>query len=528
MHYKIKLILFFTTIILITSSNARITRNKTFLKFGSTGQDQVLQKNMTSYFIHENKLKHDKKAPYSPNEMKNKYAYNNFFISTSVFYMQSDNSTALAKYFFPNGKTELTVKGYGAVFDENDNQISSSPDIFAEWLGIPSSEEMDAPTKHTFSSKIKISPKMEKIGTTIHIHKVIAKSFWISLFFPFEEVKTSTNLQEYDITKNRNISKEPESGSLYFEEPLTATEAFVHPLMKYGKIDNKTHRLSGLADINLKAGFTKKYNNKITFDFYANVIFPTSHKPTAEYLFEPIIGNAKHWGTGFGSNLNVNLNEKLTFISSFDYQYFFRNEEKRSFDLKQNGPWSRYMAATLNLPRTRPERLINYLTLDADVTPGSVTNFLFAIHGKTGSFNLEIGTNVESRSTEKVRFKKEIEKNVGIAWYNEDEADSLLYEFDDPKQVFQFTNSNGKINNSMTINKDNADSHFVSIKNSDINISSATSQNSLLLKLYSTFGVHGKLNKKPFLLNIGGNYNIPANRKELESWNIWGQINISI
>jgi len=484
--------------------------NKTFFKYNPVGQNLVFQNSMSSFFI--NKMK------------TNKHIFNNFFIGCSVFYEESTSSNDLARYFFPNNKTELVIKGHNATGTVGG--VPGDRDVFAEWLGIPSTNDLTDSDEHRFSSKIKISPSLERVGTTIYLYKTIFKNFYFSLFFPFEEVKTNAHLQEFDVTGERPKDSDPSPASLYFEEPLNATQAFVHPLMKYGKIDNQPHKLAGLADIKARIGYTKKFNDDSNFDLYASLVIPTGYKPKAEYLFEPIVGNANHVGIGAGFNLNLEIIENFSFISNVDYQYLFKNEEKRSFDLKENGPWSRYMAATIGLPRTRPERLINYLTQGLNVTPGSLLNCLFAFHYNQGIFNLEIGSNLQYQAEEKVALKKVWGERVGITFYREDDnAHSLI-----DSRAIERTYSKAKINSAMIIDlaSPNIDDPGKFIEQNNINLDSAKHPSFASYLLYASIGVEGKLNEKPFLFNLGGSYNIGSSNKALDCWNIWLQTNISI
>ncbi|MCK4650613.1 hypothetical protein KAT08_00400 [Candidatus Babeliales bacterium] len=529
--------LFFSQVLL-----SRVTTNKTFFKHSYVGQDLIMQNAMSSYFIHDMKLKKfsykikdkDKVVKsgilsrlFSPKSLKKSVdfkeefanKYDNFFISSSVFYEESSSSSDLAKYFFPNGKTELTVKGYQAADD------TGAPDIFAEWLGIPSSGDLNVPGDHNFTSKIKISPYLKRVGTTLYIHKVLHKNFWTSVFAPFVEVSTNIHFKEFDIGGQRPEGLMPDPRNLYFEEPLNATQAFVHPLMKYGRIDNKVHRLSGLADINLRLGYTKKFRDVTTWDIYSGFVIPTGYKPTAEYLFEPIVGNCQHFGVNFGFNLVSHFARDSYFISSFDYQYLFESSEKRSFDLKQNGPWSRYMAATVGLPRTRPERLINFLTQDLNVTPRSLVNFLLALHFKHNKFNLEIGSDIECRSTEKVRLKNGFSENIGIAFYNEGSPDTLI---EGGAETYNRSYSAAKIDLPMIINPNIADAGINIINADQLDLSSAKHSNILSFKFYLSTGFDGTINNKPFLLDIGGTYGIGSDNKILDYWNIWTKLNISI
>jgi hypothetical protein len=294
--------------------------------------------------------------------------------------------------------------------------------------------------------------------------------------------------------------------------------------MQYGKIDNKVHRLAGLADITLRLGCTKEFRDVITFDVYTGFVIPTGYKPTAEYLFEPLVGNGQHFGVNFGYNLVSKITGDISFVSCFDYRYLFEGKEKRSFDLKQNGPWSRYMAATVGLPRNRPQRLINYLTDDVYVSPGSLANILFAFHIKHKKYNFEIGSDIECRAAENIHLKKGFNTYVGIALYDEDDPSSMLV----PElETYNRTNPRAKINETMLVARDDYTT-FEAITYDQLNLDSAKHPNIVSAKFYVSVGAQGTINDKPFLFNIGGTYAFGSDNKALDYWNMYMKLSMSI
>lgn len=505
-----------------------------------------MQKSMSSHFIHKMKM-----SDYSPkvkelvepgviskwfnrNKTKKvkqtykvdaqyKKEYDNFFLAKSYFYEETAASSDLSKYFFPGGKRELVIKGAG---------VAGDPDIYAEWLGIPSSGAITAELDHRFESKVTIAPYMKRVGTNVYVHKVLHDNFWFSVFAPIVEVSTNMNLKEFDIVNARGIHSRPQDGAgnashLYFEEPLNATQAFVHPLMKYGKIDNKTHRLAGVADVAVKLGYTKKHKTSLTWSPYIGFVIPTGYKPTAEYLFEPLVGNCQHFAVNAGFDFVWKLTGSLSFLSAIDYQYLFESNQKRSMDLKDNGPWSRYMAATLNLPRNRPERLINYLTKDVEVTPRSHFNGLAALRFNHAKFNFEIGADLEWRDSEKIRLYQGMEDMVGIAFYSYDNTSGLI-QAGPLNDIYGRTYHEAKINEPMIIDLATADPAFVAITPDDLDLNSARHPSFVSAKVFASAGFDGHINNIPFLFSIGGSYTFGDSNKSLDSWGVWGQINLSV
>ena len=504
---KSKNILLILLLSIVTTKIFAVT-NKTFFMPNTKGQELIINQTQTNNFM----------RAYIKGNLNE-----NFFMSGSIFYEESCSAGGLSKYFMPNGKTELIVRGHKAAED------SGAPDIYAEWLGIPSSVDMDEGDDHTFSSRFTISPEIKRWGTNFFVYKKIHKHFWLSVLVPFANVATNARLKESGINGNRSEGLIPTDNAgapwaLYYEEPLNVTQALSHPLMKYGKIDNIKHQKAGIADINLRLGVNKKYADKYLFDFYTQAIIPTADKPTAEYLFEPIVGNGHHFGVGCGLKFSTEF-KNFTFLTNFDYLYLFQGTEKRSFDL-HNRPWSRYMAATLGLPRTRPERLINFLTKDFKVSPGSHFNALFSIDYSRDKFHFEFGTNIECRSSENVSLKDGWSEGVAIAYYGDDP--SGLYPVDPVQLTYNKSHSKAKIDSSMIIGTNNGDANFTPIKNSDLNLNSARSLNSLSINPYLNIGFDGKFISNLFNISSGIFYKANSNNKSLGSFGFWLNGTISI
>ncbi len=487
---KSKKIIILLLLSIVTTKIFAVT-NKTFFLPNTKGQELIINQTQTNNFM----------RTYIKDNLMN----DNFFMSGSMFYEESCSAGGLSQYFMPNGKTELVVQGQAVA-------VPGVTDIYAEWLGIPSSvADMDG--DHNFSSRISISPEIKRWGTNLFVYKKIHKHFWLSVLVPFANVATNAELKEFGITGQRSEGLVPNNDILYYEEPLNVTQALSHPLMKYGKIDNIKHQNAGIADINLRLGINKKYADKYLFDFYTQAVIPTADKPTAEYLFEPIVGNGHHFGVGCGLKFNTEF-KNFTFLTSFDYLYLFQGTEKRSFDL-YNGPWSRYMAATLGLPRTRPERLINFLTKDFKVSPGSQFNALFSIDYNKDKFHFEFGTNIECRSSESVRLKDGWSENVAITYYVDGNPSSL---FNGP--TWNQSYSRASIDKPMVI-ASGQDTSYTPVSSSDINLNSARVLNSLSVNPYFNIGFDGTFNNNPFNISSGLFYKANSNNKSIGSIGFW-------
>jgi len=116
------------------------------------------------------------------------------------------------------------------------------------------------------------------------------------------------------------------------------------------KIQNCSHSLATLADLSLVVGYNFVERQKYHFGAGAKVVAPTGNRPEGKYLFEPIVGNGKHWELGAYFTGHAQLWECQDEDASFGLYidatltHLFKTRQRRTADLI-NRPLSRYMLA---------------------------------------------------------------------------------------------------------------------------------------------------------------------------------------
>jgi len=536
------------------------TSGKTFFMPRSIGSDGVLFHAGSHHFIKKNKPS------------------NRFFLSASAFYQESTNSKDLSRYFFPCGKDCLQIKGALAQGDR---------DISGTWLQIAGKNidpdgttfpdgtafaDAAANTTHKdvelylneFESKITIRPEFKRFGTTLQLYKnlgFISNRLWMSLDFPCIYVETNTRLRECNIKnaiKNRNELSDntfqilDNGGEITRREPasllqkLNATEAFNNPLWKYGKIKCGVQKLAGLADINGKLGFDFMQKKSIHLSGYGKVVIPTGYEPTAEFMFEPIVGNGQHFGLGVGATIDVKLIDKekkrLTFASNIDYVYLFSNTQKRSFDLTSNGQWSRYL---LVVDRERAKRTlqpgINFFTQDARVTPKSEINWTNSLNFSFKKIMFEAGYNFWYKSKESIRLNACLPKELFIANTHfgtrdiRNAGDVVDDELFDIQSFSSATIKKHLSDNEADREPNPADAADLlvpvftkNIKSGDLNLCSGAHPSYTSHKFYLATGLNASWKKQPFQAHVGGSYEFADGNKGLDLWSIWLKFSINV
>lgn len=429
----------------------------------------------------------------------------NFKILGTTFYKESTNSSDLAKYFFPGNKTELTIQGPG---------VAGTPDISSSWLAITDDQENFI---ENFSSKIKINPKQQSFGLNLQLFKnlnFINKRIIISASFPFMQVQTDLNFNEYD--KSVQLEKLPLDISNKFLA-ANATEAFDHSLLHYAKLKDGVQKLAGLADIKLALEGLLKINSRVDINVSVYGVIPTGYKPRMKYLFEPIVGNGKHFGLGANTTIDIKIwkhkNKKIKLIGGIDYQYLFENDNKRTFDLIKNGSWSRYLDARRDGGLGFVD-LTNITTLNVDVTPRSNINSFLTFLYKHKHFSLQLGYNLWWRNSEKLKLKENLDEIYAITGI------STIIGFNPKAYYLNATIKDNGINH-----PNNA---FSAITKDDLNLASGRISEALSNKFSLNIGFDGKISNSKYWINAGSSYEIASKNSALSMWELNLQTGISI
>lgn len=175
---------------------------------------------------------------------------------------------------------------------------------------------------------------------------------WFSAHAPVVHVRS-----ELRVTESNNGA---ESVLPYFrgEEVAEGQEA-----LAYGKWAECRQSKTRLSDVHMDLG----YNFWSCEDYHAglslHVSAPAGNRPCGAYLFEPIVGNGKHWAVGAGFTGHVSLWSCEENDSDFGLyvdatvSHLFKARQTRTFDLK-NKANSRYVVAQ---------------PLNDDLTPADIT-----------------------------------------------------------------------------------------------------------------------------------------------------------
>lgn len=357
--------------------NATSSVSTSFFRPRSFSQDAVLSLGLINYEHYQTLKEKDKKS--------------SLIFDIMGMYFNSTKGEALARYFFIESKTELTV---GA---------DNFSDISAPWLQIVQPGNADA----QFKSIMRIRPERQVVGGALNLFADIGRylatvdrrlrNFWFNFFMPVIYVRHNMHFTEQIIVP----ASPPGPGGI-----SNAREAFNNPEWHYGKIPTCTKTKVGIDDIQAKLGYDVIRNYFNHFGFYGVVFMPTGHKSKAEFLFEPTMGSGGHPGLGGGIDGEYNwwhgVADNISLLADVRYTYFFKGLEHRLYDLFFNGDWSRYLLVTNGKDLNTPLPLVNFAQQELMIRPRHNFEIWTALHYEYGNFNLEFGYDFWWRNTEEV------------------------------------------------------------------------------------------------------------------------------
>lgn len=372
-------------------------------------------------------------------------------------YSRSISPCHITQYFFGCGQP-LVVSGAKVA-------LRGDADVLADYFGLP----------QDFKSTVFFSPLVQNVFADLNVFvglDALCRGMYFRMHLPF--VRTS-----WDMQLSECIEEPGEMGYIpgyMASEALTRADLVqnvsswfrgnravgdLHPL-QYGLIDGNRSE-GGLADVHMAIGWNPVLNERYHFGFNIRVTIPTGNSSKAVYLFEPIIGNARHWECGFGLSGHSWMFESdngchnLFVYGDANVMHLFGSCQKRSFDFKGNGPGSRYIlieemgapivkgllfngfdpdSPALNQYHGSIMPAINQTTLNVHVNVAIQADIVlkFAYHYKNFSFDL--GYDFWGRTGEKFKFRQPFpEKSFAV------KGDATVYGFANTNNDFVAINA---------------------------------------------------------------------------------------
>ena len=279
--------------------------------------------------------------------------------------------------------------------------------INSVWLGLRDTGYLSAAggTALLFSSTFSIDPQSKDVGT--HLYAYVNLDDWFCGLWA--DMATA-------IVKRRNTLNCSEIVANFSNETpgiYTVAQALANPLYNFGKFYcgscNGDLWRTAIDDIQFRLGWDTSLgfcgcgDNGIAGIYIIGTV-PTGRKNTAAYIFEPQVGS-KHGSVGVGVEGEYNFDicdHNFSILTDFNYRYVFSHNELRSFDLINNGPFSRYLLVEVEAVPTFTLEGINFFTQCVKVTPQSTIQWWIALNYEWCDWNFEVGYDLFWRQKEKI------------------------------------------------------------------------------------------------------------------------------
>lgn len=131
---------------------------------------------------------------------------------------------------------------------------------------------------------------------------------------------------------------------------VTPTTAVVFDPLCYARFDGCSHNKTALADLAVTLGYNFINDEDYHLGVGIRMLAPTGTRPNGKRLFEPIVGNGKHWELGADVSGHAMLwrscdeESNLGFFVDANITHLFKAKQTRTADLAGK-PLSRYMLA---------------------------------------------------------------------------------------------------------------------------------------------------------------------------------------
>ncbi len=402
-------------------------------------------------------------------------------------YQKSSSLDKLKRYFLINHRDALVVKGDSA-------PQPTLRDVRAEWVGLPAN----------FSGTLQIDPRQTQASVWFEYNQDIKKfincsfldSLWVAISMPIQFVENDLGFTQANVQN---------SGPNNFD----IIAAFSQGLWRFGKLNPKKEHRVGAAEINVKLGATFMAQKGFQIGYYSSIFVPLTGGQNPEFIFDPFLGNNRHFGFSVGVHFQLPLNDDtqcklIAFFFDIENIYLIRNGQYRTLDLIDK-PWSRFLLFN----RTNGESNIpgvNVLTRKVTVRPFNMADLSTGFRFNIGKFDMEIAYNLWVHPDEKLDLHdREFPKDLGIAG------------------TVPFTTASGSTINFRALN----DPFFIPIDEFDLNLLSGAAQAAVVHRPSISVGAILDRECYTVLFGFGAFIEFPQQNTAFNNAGVWGKIGAS-
>lgn len=436
--------------------------------------------------------------------------------TTSIVGGSSTNSDGLRNYFSPFARQTLRVKEQEAsLLGAAANVTGVTQDILS-WNFNLSTANGD------FDETLTFTPKRSTFGIDFDWFLQGCCKRWLRITTQILHVRTDMHLYENITNSGGGAPGVFEMGPAINPIPAVGSmkDAFKQSEMLFGKIDGPRKK-TGLADIHVSFGYNWKRTGNFYAQPYAGFVIPTGNKPKAEYMFEPIVGNNKHWAVLFGSYYGGVLKEQngrtFFFSGNAEALYRFSNTQVRSFD-PSGKPWGRYLFLYLNAADMAADTRsfgINSFTKSVKVNPYFTYTSDLQVHALSDCVNFHCGYRLTVQNAEEVSLN-EVWGNPAIGALDAGGGFTM------PTRQINTAPFNEVPHNFVGLVP--GANTFVPVLEGDLNLNSAAQPYNAQNKLFGSISKNFYPTLADLQTNLGFAYNAASSNRALSYWELWASL----
>lgn len=317
-------------------------------------------------------------------------------VSARGFYQRSTESARTGAYFGARGSNSVEIGG-----DGNDKLVAA-----AGLLG-------NADT--ALAGTLTLDPRRTVWGVNLGWDQALDKlveGLFVSVNMP---IARATHTMRPVVT-GEVVDAETGKGILdYFGGGLTraAGDHSALAALTSAKITTGDHSKTAVAGLDVNLGYHLVNAEEHGVRVRGLLHIPLGNKSTGEYLFEPMVGNNRHWELGLGAEGRARLMHNdgftMTLLASAEMRYVLNATEKRTlgdwptsfFDVN----WLQYGAIRVAGAAARFPAA-NVLTRDASVRQGFAFEGALHLNNAWDMVTVGMGYSVRARQSERVRAKE--------------------------------------------------------------------------------------------------------------------------
>ncbi|KKP22955.1 MAG: hypothetical protein SZ59_C0004G0030 [candidate division TM6 bacterium GW2011_GWF2_28_16] len=316
-------------------------------------------------------------------------------LDITAYHFHSISKDKMGRYFGVNEKSEFNFIG---------DQTNDDMDIDYRYL-------ISNYSAHTnYSAKMSLDPKTQYAGFNASVIldlSRINKHLAFKINVPYQRVHT--DLRSNFSSSNASLIKDYLAGdySLNVAAGTRNQEA-----LRYAKITDQQEKL-GIPFMDFCLAYNTHNEDGLINTVKLGFISTVEKKATAEYLFEPILGNNNHFGIDVGIEGSKRLFDGnghrsfVDFVWDLNYKYLFSNTQFRTLGIK-GANWGQYYLLGKEGVSGAFIPAANVLTQNVKVEPGSHLDLnlelLFGYHAS----RVSVGGNIIARQEEELDFKNNL------------------------------------------------------------------------------------------------------------------------